>query len=435
MLVVPTDGYRASAFFDAAAALGADVVVATEESPPLATGMEDRLVVVDLDRPEAAGARIAALAQRHPVAAVIGLDDRSVLTASHASELLGLRGNPPDAVAATRDKIDMRAVFDSWSVPQPPFRVVHRGADISVRAREVGLPCVVKPVSLAAGTGVIRADTPDDALTAERRIRRILGRHGRPVEEPLLVEGFVAGSEVALEGLVCDGRLEVLALFDKPDPLEGPYFEETIYVTPSRLPADQQSAVLEAAVAACRALGLRDGPVHAELRVGRNTADGSPRVWVLEVAARSIGGLCSRVLRFGVDITLEELILRNALGIGAQDLSPVSAASGVMMLPIPRSGILVGVDGVDAAGRVPGVSGVEITAARGRRIDAWPEGGRYLGFVFARGDKAAEVEAALRAAHAALEITIVDEPAEGLDDEPTGAGAFPSEVSVRAARP
>ena len=416
VLLLPTEGYRAEAFFDAASALNVEVVVATEHPPPLATEMEGRLVDVDFDRPEVSAAKIAALAERVPVDAVVGVDDQGVLTAAHASELLGLADNPPDAVAATRDKVEMRSVLKAWAVPQPEFRVADSDADIASLAAFVGLPCVVKPISLSASTGVIRADTPDDAALVAQRVRRILVTHDRPGDELLLVEHFVAGAEVSIEGLLRHGELEVLALFDKPDPLNGPYFEETIYVTPSRLSVAQQNAVIEVAAAGCHAFGLREGPVHAEVRVGNDTTDTQPAVWLLEVAARSIGGLCSRVLRFGAGVSLEEVILRHALGLDTGQLTRFTGgpagrgSAGVMMLPIPRSGLLVEFAGVEAAAAVEGIVGVEITARPGRLIQALPEGGRYLGFVFARRDTPALVEASLRQAHAALEINIIDVP-------------------------
>lgn len=410
VLVVPSDGYRAAAFLDAAAALDADVVIATEETPPLAAGMEDRLVVVDLERPESSAAGIVALAQRRPIDAVVGIDDRGVLLAAHASELLDLPHNPPDAVAATRNKIDMRSVFAAWAVPQPAYRVLPPGDDVAALVAEVGLPCVLKPVSMSASTGVIRVDTAAEAVAAEGRIRGILTAHGHSADEPLLVEQFVAGVEVSVEGLLRDGDLEVLALFDKPDRLDGPYFEETLYVTPSRLAAAVQEAVLEATAAGCRALGLRDGPVHAELRVADERTDGLPDVRVLEIAARSIGGRCSKALRFGAGMSLEELIVRDALRLGVDSLGRSDRSSGVLMVPIHRSGILVDVTGIDAARAVPGVIEVEITAVRGRRIEALPEGARYLGFVFASGDAPEVVEASLRAAQAELDVVIVGEP-------------------------
>lgn len=412
-VVLPSDGYRATAFLDAANRLGIDAMVATDQSPPMATAMEDRLVVVDLDDPEGSAARISALAARNPVDAVVGVDDQGVLIAATANEALGLPGNPPDAVAATRDKSEMRSIFSAWSIPQPDFRVVRRGADVTVLADQVGLPCVVKPVSLSASTGVIRADSPQQVVAAEQRIRRILEAHGHAPDEPLLIERFIPGAEFSLEGLMVHGRLDVLAIFDKPDALDGPFFEETIYVTPTCLSPNRQDEVVAAVSAGAKALGLDHGPIHAEVRItgiDEAISDEHTGVHVLEIAARSIGGMCSRVLQFGSDITLEEVILRNALGLGTDGLERSGEASGVMMIPIPRSGRLATVDGIDAARNVEGVVGIEITASLGRHIDALPEGGRYLGFIYARGSTIDRVEASLRRAHSSLRITIVDEP-------------------------
>lgn len=430
VLVLPTATYRASGFLAAAAAAGAEVVVATEHPQPLAATMEDSAVVVDLDDPEAAAIKIAALAPRHPIDAVVAVDDGGVLVAAHSAELLGLPHNPPDAVAATRDKAVQRAVFAAWNVPQPAFRVVPPGADTATLSREVGLPCVVKPVSLSASTGVIRADTAADAVAAEARVRAIVAHHGGDPRQALLVERFLPGCEVAVEGLLRRGHLEVLALFDKPDPLDGPYFAETLYVTPSRLPPRLQEHIAATVEEACRALGLREGPVHAE---GRVDESGTPPVHVLEVAARSIGGLCSRALRFGAGISLEEVIVRHALGLDGSSAPRTAGASGVVMLPTERSGTLREVAGTEDALAVPGIEGVEITVALGRRVEALPEGGRYLGFVFARGPTPEAVERSLRDAQAALRITI-DESASAELDAPPAPGRRPVEVSLRPRR-
>jgi biotin carboxylase len=263
----------------------------------------------------------------------------------------------------------------------------------------------VKPLSLSASRGVIRADDPPAAAAAAERVRAILAEAGEDSAEPLLVERYVPGAEVAVEGLLRGGALEPLAVFDKPDPLEGPYFEETIFTTPSRLPGEIVAAVTRTTADACSALGLREGPIHAELRVDRG------RVWMLELAARSIGGLCSRSLRFGVGVSLEEVILRHALGLPLRDLRREAAASGVMMLPIPRAGRLREVRGQDEARAVPGIVGLEISIGRDRPVRPLPEGDRYLGFLFARGETPTAVEDALRAAHARLEIDIAERAA------------------------
>ena len=263
---------------------------------------------------------------------------------------------------------------------------------------------MLKPLALSASRGVIRADDPDGFVAAFRRIAAILARDdvglSGELAEALLVEEFIPGREVALEGLLTTGGLQTLALFDKPDPLDGPFFEETIYVTPSRLPAATQARIADVTLRACAALGLTEGPVHAELRVN----DAGP--WVVEVAARSIGGLCSRTLRFGTGMTLEELILRHALGWKIDSFDRERQAAGVMMIPIPRAGRLVAVHGQDAAEDLPGVEEIAITAHLGQELIPLPEGWQYLGFIFARGDSPEEVEQALRRAHARLAFDI-----------------------------
>jgi biotin carboxylase len=400
LLILPTGTYRATDFVRAASALRAEVVVASEHRQAMASTMEDRALVVPLDRPGAAAAAIVDFARRAPVDAVVAVDEQGVLPAALAAERLGLAHNPPAAVAATRDKLASRVALAEAGIAQPAFGVARPGDDVAGLAVEVGLPCVVKPVSLSGSRGVIRADDPAGAAAAATRVRAILAEAGEDPGAPVLVEAFVPGAEVALEGLLRGGELEVLAVFDKPDPLDGPYFEETIYVTPSRLDGPTKDGVCTLVADAARALGLAEGPVHAEVRV----AAGGARV--IEVAARSIGGLCSRALRFGAGISLEEVILRHALGLGLDDLHREDRAAGVMMLPIPRSGRLVEVGGLDAARAVPGVEGVEVTVARGREVRALPEGDRYLGFLFARAPTPAGVEAALRRAFAHLAIDI-----------------------------
>ena len=399
LLVLPSATYRAPDFLAAAARLGAEVVVASEHRQALSAEMGDRALTIPLRRPELAADAIARLAARTPLDAVVAVDDGGTRAAALAAARLGLRGNPPEAVAAARDKGAMRAALAAAGVAQPPFRLVAEGEDVAEAAAAVGLPCVVKPLTLSGSRGVIRADDAASARAAAERVRAILAEAGEDAA-PLLVERFVAGAEVALEGLMRGGRLETLALFDKPDPLEGPYFEETIYVTPSRLPGERGAAAERAAAAAAAALGLCEGPVHAELRL----ADEGPVV--LELAARSIGGLCARSLRFGLGVSLEELILRHALGMPLDGMTRERAAAGVMMLPIPRAGVLREVRGADAARAVPGVAGLEISIAPGRPVRPLPEGDRYLGFLFAKGERPEDVEASLRQAHALLDVDV-----------------------------
>jgi biotin carboxylase len=401
LLILPSATYRAPDFMAAARGLGVAVTVASDRRAAMSAAMGDRALTLRLSDPVRAAEQIAERAHDTPFAAIVGVDDQGVMAAAMGAERLGLAHNPPDAVARTRDKAAMRHALAAREIPQPRFALLADDGDVAAVAGQVGLPCVLKPLGLSGSCGVIRADDADQARSAVQRIRRILAATNEPAGARLLVESYLPGGEVAVEALLRSGRLEVLAVFDKPDPLEGPYFEETLYVTPSRLPAPVQAEIEAVTARAADALGLREGPIHAELRV-----DGD-RVSILELAARSIGGLCSRALRFGAGVSLEEVILRHALGLGLDDVARESAASGVMMIPIPRAGVLGEVDGLQEARAVEGILGVEITIARGRPVVPLPEGDRYLGFMFARADSAEEVERSLRSAHGQLRIEIL----------------------------
>ena len=404
LLLLPTSTYRTQDFVDAATSLGVDLVCASEKPSTFESTVPDHLLTLDFADPAAAADTAATFAARRPLDAVVGVDDLTAVTAATIAERLGLKANVVAAVAAARDKFQMRQCLAAAGVRVPRYRRIALKDDPFLAARGVAFPCVLKPLSLSASRGVIRADTIDQFMAAFRRIVALLARDDVAVSgdaaQFLLAEEYIPGIEVALEGLLLNGELNTLALFDKPDPLVGPFFEETIYVTPSRLPADVQTAIARTTAEACTALGLREGPVHAELRIN----EAGP--WILEVAARSIGGLCSRTLRFGTGMTLEELILRQALGLPIESLARAGNAAGVMMLPVPRRGTLRAVRGVDDAKGVAGIEDVAITVHVGQALEPLPEGGQYLGFIFARAARPDEVEQALRDAQARLGFEI-----------------------------
>ncbi len=399
LLVTPTT-YRAAAFCNAAERLGVEVVRGLDLPPALAEAWAVQLPL-DFSNPDAATAAIVAYAQEHPLDAIVAVDDSATLLAAHAGAALGLPHNPPEAAEAARDKGIMRNLMSAAGVPCPVFRRFPLAGDPARIASEVDYPCVLKPLRLSGSRGVIRADDPRQFVAAFARLRRILLGDGNPLDATdILVEDFIPGVEVALEGLLTNGDLHVLTIFDKPDPLDGPFFEETIYVTPSRLSEATQKAIAECAGAAARSIGLRDGPAHAELRVNERGP------WMLEIAGRSIGGLCSTILEFGSGMSLEELILRNALRLSVPSFDRSGPAAGVMMIPIPKGGMLHDVSGVERAAAVPHVTGVEISAKPHSEIVPLPEGSSYLGFIFARADDPAVAEAALRAAHGELRFDI-----------------------------
>jgi biotin carboxylase len=409
LLLIPTTTYRTEDFMEAAQRLDVDLVVASDRPSTMAGEFPDHLLTLPFAAPGEAVAEMRAYAARRPVDAVVPVDDATTVVGAVIAQGLGLRANPVAAVSATRNKLHMRERLARAGVPSPPFTSFAVADDPRAAARRVPYPCVLKPLVLSASRGVIRADGEAEFAAAFERIRAILAapdvQELGEGKDRILVEGFVPGAEVALEGLLVDGALETLALFDKPDPLDGPFFEETIYVTPSRLSESTQAAVRECTASAARALGLGDGPVHAELRVNQDE-QGRDRAWMIEIAARSIGGLCSRTLTFGTGMSLEEIILRHALALPIVSLERERRAAGVMMIPIPKGGVLEAVEGLDEARAVPLVEDVVISMHKGQEIVPLPEGSRYLGFIFSRADTPARAEAALREAHRRLRFAI-----------------------------
>jgi biotin carboxylase len=404
LILTTVQSYRAAAFLQAAERLGIEVMQAVDMPRQLADYWELKLSV-DFNKIEQSVAAIVDAAAERPFAAILAVDDSGAVLAARASAALHLSHNEAAAAEAARDKYQMRLLLATGDARVPAFHLFQLDTPIQAVtakvAAHIGYPCVVKPRRLSGSRGVMRVNSATELKTAVSRLGVILHHLGsQPGTDSFLVEQYIPGMEVALEGMLDNGRLHLLALFDKPDPLEGPFFEETIYVTPSRLPANIQDCIMHATSQAAAALGLRRGPVHAELRVNENGA------WIVEVAGRSIGGLCSQTLRFDHDRTLEELILMQACGFDLQPPQREIEASGVMMIPIPEAGLLRGYEGVEAATAVAGIEEVTITAPLHNRLVPLPEGESYLGFIFARGQTAAEVEAALREAHRLLTFEI-----------------------------
>jgi biotin carboxylase len=400
LIIAPHGSYRIAPFIDSARRAGLDVLVAAPGEHSIVADYAQGLHV-DLHDPAAAMQRIMAdAAAAGPYRAVIGTDDVSIELAARVSTRLGLPHNDPEAARLSRRKDLARARLAAAGVAVPNHRCLDLDQPLPPQIEDLSYPCVVKPVGLSASRGVIRADDTSQLLAAAARIEVILrDLHDLQERRRLLVEEFIPGFEVALEAILWHGRLQSLALFDKPDPLDGPFFEETYYVTPSRLAADLQQRIVATVESACAAYGLREGPVHAECRINARG------VWVLEVAARSIGGLCGRLLEWGTGWRLEDLIVRHALG-QSPGAVQASAAAGVLMIPIPEAGILRRVEGIGRAQRVPLVEEVVIHLREGYELVPLPEGASYLGFIFARGPDPEAVEAALRAAHAELRIVV-----------------------------
>ena len=418
LLLATTTGYQTRAFGEAAERLGVELVFATDRCHLIDDPWRDGAIPIRFYDEAASVAAIVEAARAHAIDGILVAGDRPTVIAARVAQALGLPGHPPEASAAARNKQATRERLREAGLPAPWFLTVPVTADPDAVASSLSFPCVIKPLALSGSRGVMRADDPASFREAFLRLGALLQTPDIHAErnaahQTVLIEGFIPGREFAVDGLLHHGVLHVLAIFDKPDPLDGPFFEETIYLTPSSWPEAGQRAIVGAVTRAAEALGLRHGPIHAECRVNEGG------VFVLEVAARPIGGLCARALSFQqVPDTpperhpLEELLLRHALGESPDHWTREPLASGVMMIPIPRRGVFRGVAGVagdDGACAVEHVDEVRITAKPDQLLIPLPEGASYLGFIFARAADAAAVDRALRAAHARLRFAIEPE--------------------------
>jgi biotin carboxylase len=421
LILATTTGYQTRSFGEAAERLGVELVFATDRCRAIDDPWRDGAIPIRFfDEADSVDAIVRA-AEARPIDGILVVGDRPTVIAARVARALGLPGHPPAAATAARHKRLTREHFRDAGLPTPWFiPLTIDGSQMTVDSSQltvdssqavdrglstVDFPCVVKPVALSGSRGVMRVDDDVALKAAIWRLRSLLASPDIRAERSdahreLLVEQYIPGHEYALEGVLDHGRLHPFAIFDKPDPLDGPFFEETIYVTPPPLASSEQDVVVRAVADAAAALGLVHGPIHAELRVNR------AGVFVLEVAARPIGGLCARAVRFDDGASLEEKLLRHALGESPERWARESQASGVMMIPIPRRGIFRGVAGVEAAHTIPGVDDVRLTAKLDQVLLPLPEGASYLGFIFAHGASADEVVRALRASHHTLHFTI-----------------------------
>lgn len=399
LLIAPHSSYRIAPYIQAAHKLGVEVLVASTSKHSLVSEVAEGMRI-DLDSykddPQQAIKPLLKIHHDKSFTGVIATDDSAVSLAAYAASAMDLPHNPPDAVKLTHRKDLARACLAQHGIPVPEFQRIDLTIDISRQARELPYPCVIKPLSLSGSRGVIRVNNIDECLSACHRIKSIISDvSDQDTQRFLLAEKYIPGFEVAVEGMLNKGDLQILAMFDKPDPMEGPYFEETYYVTPSRLTSEEQALISKRVTDACHAYGLVNGPVHAELRLFNGEA------WILEIAARTIGGQCAQLLRFGTGYGLEELVIRQATGNPVQTETKDKSA-GVLMIPIPKAGILRRVEGLANARRVPCITKVEISVRDGYELIPLPEGAAYLGFIFAEGPDPQSVENALRESHACL---------------------------------
>ena len=408
LLLFTTTGYNAQDFIEAARKLNIKVIPGTDRCDVLDDPWKDGALPLRFTRPSEAAQKIMDYARNHPIDAIISVGDSTTIAGALATRKLRLIGNSPESVKSCHSKLLSRKILKKAGLPVPRFRSILLSQDAKKLSKSINFPCVLKPLSLSTSQGVIRANDCTSFVKAFHRVQKLLQlpriQKYQPFDlDQILVEDYLDGQEFALEGLLNNGKLKTLALFDKPDPLQGPFFEETIYTTPSRLPTRLQKELLSCCQKASQALGLTDGPIHAELRLNREGP------WIIEIAPRTIGGLCSRALRFGIGMSLEEIHIRHKFKMPIPSLKLKDRSAGVMMLPIKRKGILRRVSGLKQALSIQGIVDVTVTAKKGQLLIPPPEGDSYLGFLFARGSSSEKVEKTLKTAHQQLSFDVYPE--------------------------
>lgn len=379
-----------------------------EESLTAARQLGLRPTTVAVQPPEQAIEQALRLHEQTSIGAVLGYEEDATLTVAHIAAALGLPAHPVAAAEAALDKPMMKQRFAAAGIPAADFIVAADEDEAVAWAEAGGYPVVVKPCRGSASQGVIRANDEHTLRQAYRRLRRIIRDHeldngGRPPSAHL-VERYLPGSELSCELLLQYGAPEVITEFGKPLPLTGPYFEESIYLTPPALGAALRREVHELSMAAAKALGFYHGPAHCEIRL---TPDG-PKV--LEIAGRLLGGACAGSFRDRLGEDLDALLLRSALGERITLPAPADDAPtvGALMIPVPGEGRVVAVRGDDGARRVPGVRDVSLQTEPGEIVVPFPEQACYaVGFVSASGPDEAAVVGSLgqAAAQISLELT------------------------------
>ena len=390
---------------DAATKLDLKVLVITDKSQVFSEYYPEKVITMNFEHWEEGLENIREWSERYDLKAVIGVDEESIILAAKLSESLCIEHNSLESVKLTKNKYLMRRELKKSGLKSPWFKrfsIDEKPKDIFTELR---LPCVLKPTFLSASQGVLRVNSFKDFVKGFELLSDLLTemkvkKRGGDQVKWILVEEYIPGKEVSIEGIVNEGKLKDLAIFDKPEPLEGPIFQETILITPSILDEHLEFSLLETAQIALKALGIRKGPVHIELRINDKGN------YILECAARSIGGLCSKVLEFKGGMSLEELILRSALGRNVEKTQLIDKAKGVMMMPTEKRGILREIHGIKAALAVKGITDVQITIKPGEMLEPLPKGDRYLGFLFAEGKDQDTVKIALQEAWLKIKVVL-----------------------------
>jgi hypothetical protein len=385
LLVIPEKSYKSNDFVVAAKRLKIPFSIITD-SQQVSERLSDNIIVYNFQK----DISLEILEKLKNITHILPVDHSSLEFAAKLRDLLSATGNSYVSVMNAMDKYKSRTIFNDVTEVKIKNAYINDPKDLITFMSKINIG-VLKPTRGTASNKVIKVTQQNmDQLLIQNIIKDC-------DENELIIEEFIEGDEYAFEGILIDSKLSKFVVFEKPLAFVEPYFEESIYITPSNLSNEIIESVHKRLQKACQKLGLTNGPIHAEFKISNN------EVFLIEINPRMIGGLCSRCLSFGLfKQSLEELILLSFSTGKFKKVELLSNYVGVLMLPVPKSGKFISINHNEIM-KIENVSSVDITVSKNTLLQMPPNGERYLGFVFSQGENKSVV---MRALESAIKIAV-----------------------------
>ncbi len=387
LLVIPENSYKSNDFVVAAEKLGIDFLIITD-SEQVSSKFSDTVIINKFD----AELNKNNLKKLKDVTHVLPVDHSALKFSGYLVDLLEVKGNKLESINLSMNKYESRKIFNSLLDIKVNNEIIKNIDDVNTFINKNGTS-VLKPIYGTASKSVLKINN------VEKNKEQIEKLMQDCFDQDLVIEEYIDGKEYALEGTIINSELKKIVIFDKPVEYKHPYFEESIYITPSELSSEAEKRVVSIVDKACKKIGLEDGPVHVEFKINEN------QIFIIEINPRMIGGLCSRCLSFGLfKVSLEEIILHAFMNNELKNIELLNNYVGVLMIPTPKSGKFISINKEELE-NIPNISNVEITVPEGSDLLEPPYGDKYLGFAFSQGiDKKTVNESLLTAMNLANPI-------------------------------
>ena len=387
LLVIPENSYKSNDFVFAAEKLGIDFMIITD-SEQVSSKFSDTVIINKFD----AELNKNNIKKLKDVTHVLPVDHSALKFSGYLVDLLEVKGNKLESINLSMNKYESRKIFNSLLDIKANNEIIKNIDDINIFINKNGTS-VLKPNYGTASKSVLKINN------VEKNKEQIEKLMQDCFDQDLVIEEYIDGKEYALEGTIINSELKKIVIFDKPVEYKHPYFEESIYITPSELSSEAEKRVVSIVDKACKKIGLEDGPVHVEFKINEN------QIFIIEINPRMIGGLCSRCLSFGLfKVSLEEIILHAFMNNELKNIELLNNYVGVLMIPTPKSGKFISINKKELE-NIQNISNVEITVPEGSDLLEPPYGDKYLGFAFSQGiDKKTVNESLLTAMNLANPI-------------------------------